>query len=171
MYLVVLQASIILLYNVMIVNNWQVFLDVYSRYTTKWGSIHSTCAHTFMPVFIGDSVFPSYRWSVIYFVCWWITSSVMWVNLFVALILEVSGDFAPQDLLSLVEVIFISLQQYSRNRLDRKLVLFVYLSALSPPTELCLQVGPKPQLLCNRCGKDPIWNICSTHIQVCWCYW
>lgn len=55
-------ASIILLYDVMIVNNWQVFLDVYSRYTTTW--------------------------SVIYFVCWWITSSVMWVNLFVALILE-----------------------------------------------------------------------------------
>lgn len=29
------------------------------------------------------------RWSKIYFVCWWLTSSVMWVNLFVALILEV----------------------------------------------------------------------------------
>lgn len=55
-------AAIILLYDVMVVNNWQVFLDAYSRYTSDW--------------------------SKIYFVCWWITSSVMWVNLFVALILE-----------------------------------------------------------------------------------
>uniref|UniRef100_H3CCM3 Two pore segment channel 2 n=1 Tax=Tetraodon nigroviridis TaxID=99883 RepID=H3CCM3_TETNG len=57
-------AAIILLYDVMIVNNWQAFLDAYSRYTTGW--------------------------SKIYFVCWWLTSSVMWVNLFIALILEVS---------------------------------------------------------------------------------
>uniref|UniRef100_A0AAQ5XJN7 Ion transport domain-containing protein n=1 Tax=Amphiprion ocellaris TaxID=80972 RepID=A0AAQ5XJN7_AMPOC len=56
-------AAIILLYDVMIVNNWQAFMDAYSRYTTEW--------------------------SKIYFVCWWLTSSVMWVNLFVALILEV----------------------------------------------------------------------------------
>ncbi|XP_042277813.1 two pore calcium channel protein 2 isoform X2 [Thunnus maccoyii] len=55
-------ASIILLYNVMVVNNWQAFMDAYSRYTTEWAKI--------------------------YFVCWWLTSSVMWVNLFVALILE-----------------------------------------------------------------------------------
>ncbi|KAG7455724.1 two pore calcium channel protein 2 [Solea senegalensis] len=55
-------ASIILLYNVMIVNNWQVFIEVYSRFTTEWAKV--------------------------YFVCWWLTSSVMWVNLFVALILE-----------------------------------------------------------------------------------
>uniref|UniRef100_H3CLP0 Two pore segment channel 2 n=1 Tax=Tetraodon nigroviridis TaxID=99883 RepID=H3CLP0_TETNG len=55
-------AAIILLYDVMIVNNWQAFLDAYSRYTTGW--------------------------SKIYFVCWWLTSSVMWVNLFIALILE-----------------------------------------------------------------------------------
>lgn len=55
-------AAIILLYDVMIVNNWQAFVDAYSRYTTEW--------------------------SKIYFVCWWLTSSVMWVNLFVALILE-----------------------------------------------------------------------------------
>ncbi|XP_008300300.1 two pore calcium channel protein 2-like, partial [Stegastes partitus] len=55
-------AAIILLYDVMIVNNWQAFMDAYSRYTTEW--------------------------SKIYFVCWWLTSSVMWVNLFVALILE-----------------------------------------------------------------------------------
>ncbi|XP_040896456.1 two pore calcium channel protein 2 [Toxotes jaculatrix] len=55
-------ASIILLYDVMIVNNWQAFMDAYTRYTTEW--------------------------SKVYFVCWWLTSSVMWVNLFVALILE-----------------------------------------------------------------------------------
>ncbi|XP_034437420.1 two pore calcium channel protein 2 isoform X1 [Hippoglossus hippoglossus] len=55
-------ASIILLYNIMIVNNWQAFMDAYSRYTTEWAKV--------------------------YFVCWWLTSSVMWVNLFVALILE-----------------------------------------------------------------------------------
>ncbi|KAG7221793.1 hypothetical protein INR49_028867 [Caranx melampygus] len=55
-------AAIILLYDVMIVNNWQAFMDAYSRYTTGWAKI--------------------------YFVCWWLTSSVMWVNLFVALILE-----------------------------------------------------------------------------------
>lgn len=30
-----------------------------------------------------------FRWSKVYFVSWWFTSSVMWVNLFVALILEV----------------------------------------------------------------------------------
>ncbi|XP_043995201.1 two pore calcium channel protein 2 isoform X1 [Gambusia affinis] len=55
-------AAIILLYDVMIVNNWQAFMEAYSRYTSEW--------------------------SKVYFVCWWLTSSVMWVNLFVALILE-----------------------------------------------------------------------------------
>uniref|UniRef100_A0A8D3D3C1 Ion transport domain-containing protein n=1 Tax=Scophthalmus maximus TaxID=52904 RepID=A0A8D3D3C1_SCOMX len=55
-------ASLILLYNVMIVNNWQAFMEAYSRYTSDWAKV--------------------------YFVCWWLTSSVMWVNLFVALILE-----------------------------------------------------------------------------------
>ncbi|XP_073320266.1 two pore channel protein 2 [Pagrus major] len=55
-------AAIILLYDVMVVNNWQAFMDAYSRYTTEWAKI--------------------------YFVSWWLTSSVMWVNLFVALILE-----------------------------------------------------------------------------------
>lgn len=30
------------------------------------------------------------RWSKIYFVLWWLVSSVVWVNLFLALILEVS---------------------------------------------------------------------------------
>ncbi|KAJ8416208.1 hypothetical protein AAFF_G00382300 [Aldrovandia affinis] len=55
-------SSLVLLYNIMVVNNWQVFMDAYSRYTSEW--------------------------SKVYFVSWWITSSVMWVNLFVALILE-----------------------------------------------------------------------------------
>ncbi|XP_057696207.1 two pore channel protein 2-like isoform X6 [Corythoichthys intestinalis] len=58
----ILVAAIILLYNIMIINNWQAFMEAYTRYTTEW--------------------------SKIYFVCWWFTSSVMWVNLFVALILE-----------------------------------------------------------------------------------
>lgn len=31
-----------------------------------------------------------HRWSKIYFVLWWLVSSVVWVNLFLALILEVS---------------------------------------------------------------------------------
>lgn len=31
-----------------------------------------------------------HRWSKIYFVLWWLVSSVIWVNLFLALILEVS---------------------------------------------------------------------------------
>lgn len=55
-------SSLILLYNIMVVNNWHVFTDAYARYTTDW--------------------------SLVYFVVWWLTSSVMWVNLFVALILE-----------------------------------------------------------------------------------
>uniref|UniRef100_A0A8C1PCV1 Two pore segment channel 2 n=1 Tax=Cyprinus carpio TaxID=7962 RepID=A0A8C1PCV1_CYPCA len=55
-------SSLVLLYNIMVVNNWHVFTDAYTRYTTEW--------------------------SLVYFVAWWLTSSVMWVNLFVALILE-----------------------------------------------------------------------------------
>ncbi|CAM9265879.1 unnamed protein product [Lampetra planeri] len=55
-------ASLVLLWDVMVVNNWQVFLDVFSRYAGPW--------------------------SQLYFVCWWFVSSVIWVNLFVALILE-----------------------------------------------------------------------------------
>ncbi|XP_062868686.1 two pore channel protein 2 [Trichomycterus rosablanca] len=55
-------SSLVLLYNVMVVNNWQVFMDAFTRYTSEW--------------------------SKVYFVSWWLTSSVMWVNLFVALILE-----------------------------------------------------------------------------------
>ncbi|XP_041967288.1 two pore calcium channel protein 2-like isoform X2 [Alosa sapidissima] len=55
-------SSLVLLYNIMVVNNWQVFFEAYSRHTSEW--------------------------SKIYFIAWWLTSSVMWVNLFVALIIE-----------------------------------------------------------------------------------
>ncbi|XP_016068908.1 PREDICTED: two pore calcium channel protein 2 [Miniopterus natalensis] len=55
-------AALITLWNVMVVNNWQVFLDAYQRYSSPW--------------------------SKIYFVLWWLVSSVIWVNLFLALILE-----------------------------------------------------------------------------------
>ncbi|KAK6317857.1 hypothetical protein J4Q44_G00111480 [Coregonus suidteri] len=55
-------SALVLLYNIMMMNNWNVFLDAYARYTTEW--------------------------SKLYFIAWWLTSSVMWVNLFIALILE-----------------------------------------------------------------------------------
>ncbi|XP_039217367.1 two pore calcium channel protein 2 isoform X1 [Crotalus tigris] len=55
-------ASLVILWDVMVVNNWQVFLDAYSRYLSPW--------------------------SKLYFVTWWLTSSVIWVNLFIALLLE-----------------------------------------------------------------------------------
>ncbi|XP_054827424.1 two pore channel protein 2 [Eublepharis macularius] len=55
-------AAVVTLWDVMIVNNWQVFLDAYSRYTSPWS-----------------------KW---YFIAWWLISSVMWVNLFIALLLE-----------------------------------------------------------------------------------
>ncbi|KAJ1182159.1 hypothetical protein NDU88_007353 [Pleurodeles waltl] len=55
-------AALVTLWDVMVVNNWQVFLDAFSRYTTPW--------------------------SKLYFVAWWLISSVIWINLFVALILE-----------------------------------------------------------------------------------
>ncbi|XP_063145649.1 two pore channel protein 2 isoform X2 [Candoia aspera] len=55
-------AALVTLWDVMVVNNWQVFLDAYSRYSSSW--------------------------SKLYFVIWWLTSSVIWVNLFIALLLE-----------------------------------------------------------------------------------
>ncbi|XP_025734063.1 two pore channel protein 2 isoform X1 [Callorhinus ursinus] len=55
-------AALITLWNVMVVNNWQVFLDAYRRYSGPW--------------------------SKIYFVLWWLVSSVISVSLFLALILE-----------------------------------------------------------------------------------
>ncbi|XP_049748693.1 two pore channel protein 2 isoform X2 [Elephas maximus indicus] len=55
-------AALVTLWNVMVVNNWQVFLDAFRRYSGPW--------------------------SKVYFVSWWLVSSVVWVNLFLALILE-----------------------------------------------------------------------------------
>uniref|UniRef100_A0A8C0GHM1 Two pore segment channel 2 n=1 Tax=Chelonoidis abingdonii TaxID=106734 RepID=A0A8C0GHM1_CHEAB len=55
-------ATVVTLWDVMVVNNWQVFLDAFSRYSSPW--------------------------SKVYFVAWWLISSVIWVNLFIALLLE-----------------------------------------------------------------------------------
>uniref|UniRef100_A0A8D2NSM8 Ion transport domain-containing protein n=1 Tax=Zosterops lateralis melanops TaxID=1220523 RepID=A0A8D2NSM8_ZOSLA len=55
-------AAVVTLWDVMVVNNWQVFLDAFSRYSSPWAKV--------------------------YFVAWWLISSVIWVNLFVALLLE-----------------------------------------------------------------------------------
>ncbi|XP_013006303.1 two pore channel protein 2 isoform X1 [Cavia porcellus] len=55
-------AALVTLWNVMVVNNWQVILDAYARYVGPW--------------------------SKVYFVLWWLVSSVIWVNLFLALLLE-----------------------------------------------------------------------------------
>lgn len=87
-------AALVTLWNVMVVNNWQVFLDAYRRYSGPW--------------------------SEIYFVLWWLVSSVIWVNLFLALILEnflhkwdrrghlqsVSGDLETTYEMSTVELLF-----------------------------------------------------------------
>ncbi|KPP66457.1 hypothetical protein Z043_115041 [Scleropages formosus] len=64
-------AALVLLHNIMVVNNWQVFMEAFTEYTSEW--------------------------SKIYFVSWWLTSSVMWVNLFVALILEVGSESLYQS--------------------------------------------------------------------------
>ncbi|XP_052050273.1 two pore channel protein 2 [Apodemus sylvaticus] len=55
-------AALITLWNLMVVNNWQVILEAYKRYSGPW--------------------------SMVYFVLWWLVSSVIWVNLFLALLLE-----------------------------------------------------------------------------------
>ncbi|XP_027264592.1 two pore calcium channel protein 2 isoform X2 [Cricetulus griseus] len=55
-------AALITLWNVMVVNNWQVLLEAYQRYSGPW--------------------------SMVYFVLWWLVSSVIWINLFLALLLE-----------------------------------------------------------------------------------
>uniref|UniRef100_A0A663MHT9 Ion transport domain-containing protein n=1 Tax=Athene cunicularia TaxID=194338 RepID=A0A663MHT9_ATHCN len=60
-------AAVVTLWDVMVVNNWQVFLEAFSRYSSPWAKI--------------------------YFVAWWLISSVIWVNLFVALLLEVRSVF------------------------------------------------------------------------------
>ncbi|XP_055987561.1 two pore channel protein 2 [Sorex fumeus] len=55
-------AALVVLWDVMVVNNWQVFLEAFVRYAGPW--------------------------SKVYFVLWWLVSSVIWVNVFLALILE-----------------------------------------------------------------------------------
>ncbi|KAL4232888.1 Two pore calcium channel protein 2 [Mactra antiquata] len=55
-------AAVVVLWDVMVVNNWFVFLDAYAKYTTKW--------------------------SYVYFIIWWLMSVVIVLNLFTALILE-----------------------------------------------------------------------------------
>lgn len=55
-------AAIVVLWDVMVVNNWFVFLDAYAHYTNKV--------------------------SYIYFIAWWLISVVLALNLFTALILE-----------------------------------------------------------------------------------
>ncbi|CAG5119484.1 unnamed protein product, partial [Candidula unifasciata] len=55
-------ASIIVLWNVMIVNNWQVFLEVFKNKTSPW--------------------------SYLYFIAWWLLSVILVLNLFTALIME-----------------------------------------------------------------------------------
>ncbi|XP_055070337.2 two pore channel protein 2 [Misgurnus anguillicaudatus] len=78
-------SSLVLLYNIMVVNNWHVFTEAYTRYTTEW--------------------------SLVYFVAWWLTSSVMWVNLFVALILEnFTYKWDRSNTLSVAEVEMIAYQ-------------------------------------------------------------
>ncbi|KAL5011055.1 hypothetical protein ScPMuIL_013360 [Solemya velum] len=55
-------AAIVVLWDIMVVNNWHVFLNAYADATSKW--------------------------SYIYFIIWWLLSVVIALNLFTALILE-----------------------------------------------------------------------------------
>ena len=55
-------SSLVVLWNLMVVNNWHVFLGAFSHYTSKW--------------------------SQLYFVVWWLISVVVALNLFTAIILE-----------------------------------------------------------------------------------
>ncbi|XP_039262935.2 two pore channel protein 2-like [Styela clava] len=55
-------SSLVVLWDVMVVNNWGVFLDMYTRRVGEW--------------------------SQLYFIIWWIVSVVISVNLFIALILD-----------------------------------------------------------------------------------
>ena len=68
-YYLYFQASLVVLWNIMVVNNWHIFLQVYSEKVSPW--------------------------SQIYFVIFWILSVIVSVNLFTAIILEVSHTFTP----------------------------------------------------------------------------
>lgn len=41
------------------------------------------------PLTVGPGLLVCHRWSTVYFVLWWLVSSVIWINLFLALLLEV----------------------------------------------------------------------------------
>ena len=56
-------AALIVLWDVMVVNNWYIFLDGY-----KWAT--------------------GTAWAQVYFVAWWLVSVIICVNLFIALVLE-----------------------------------------------------------------------------------
>ena len=55
-------AALVVLWDVMVVNNWYIFLDGYKWMTTSWAQL--------------------------YFIAWWLVSVIVCVNLFVALVLE-----------------------------------------------------------------------------------
>ena len=57
-------ATLVLLWNIMVVNNWYIFLDAYTRAT---GS----------------------KFSQIYFIVWWLVSVIVTLNLFISLVIEV----------------------------------------------------------------------------------
>ena len=56
-------ALLVLLWNIMVVNNWHIFLEALSCTTSKW--------------------------SQVYFGAWWLVSVVVTVNLFVSLVIEI----------------------------------------------------------------------------------
>ncbi|XP_065830163.1 two pore channel protein 2-like [Oscarella lobularis] len=55
-------SSLVVLWDVMVVNNWSVFLEAYSYAVSPWAQL--------------------------YFIAWWFTSAVVCANLFIALVLE-----------------------------------------------------------------------------------
>ncbi len=57
-------ATLVLLWNIMVVNNWYIFLDAFSRATGT-------------------------RFSQLYFILWWLVSVIVTLNLFISLVIEV----------------------------------------------------------------------------------
>ena len=57
-------ATLVLLWNIMVVNNWFIFLDAFSRATGT-------------------------RFAQIYFILWWLVSVIVTLNLFISLVIEV----------------------------------------------------------------------------------
>lgn len=56
-------AALVLLWNIMVVNNWHVFLEAFSYATNKWAQL--------------------------YFIAWWLVSVIITINLFISLVIEV----------------------------------------------------------------------------------